>query len=153
MVRNRQQPRVPQANHETGEPHRRTASAPITPDGRYFVVRGRLWRRTNPALPDADRNALVRELMAARRAVRAALSRSDAAAEAAARAAVDAAKRGLGERGPVWWTDGAPDYNRRMVGGTPYAGWYAELTDAAVLEDELAGAEHDGGERGCLGRE
>lgn len=23
---------------------------PVTPDGRYFVVRGRLWRRSNPGL-------------------------------------------------------------------------------------------------------
>ena len=25
------------------------------------------------------------------------------------------------ERGPVWRTDGAPDYNRRLVRDTPYA--------------------------------
>jgi hypothetical protein len=47
--------------------------------------------------------------------------------ERAARAAVDAAKRALGERGPVWWSDGAPDLNRRMVANTPYAAWYAAL--------------------------
>ena len=41
-------------------------------------------------------------------------------------ARVDAAKRALGERGPVWWTDGAPDYNRRMVIDTPYAAWFAD---------------------------
>jgi hypothetical protein len=40
---------------------------------------------------------------------------------------VNAAKTALGERGPVWWSDGAPDYNRRMVMNTPYAGWYAAL--------------------------
>ncbi len=57
--------------------------------------------------------------MAARRAVRAA--KGDAAALAAARAAVDAAKVALGERGPPWWDDGAPDYNRRMMRNTPYA--------------------------------
>lgn len=39
-----------------------------TPDGRYFVVRGRLWRKRNPALDDADREHLVRELMSAHRA-------------------------------------------------------------------------------------
>ena len=33
----------------------------------------------------------------------------------------------LGERGPVWWTDGAPDYNRRMVANTPYSDWFAAL--------------------------
>ena len=102
---------------------------PITPDARYFVVRGRLWRRANPALSEADRTALVQQLMAARRAVGAARRARDPGAERVAHAAVDAAKRALGERGAVWWTDGAPDYNRRMVRGTPYAAWYAQLND------------------------
>jgi hypothetical protein len=44
---------------------------------------------------------------------------------------VDAAKRALGERGPVWWTDGAPDYNRRMARNTPYASWFAATGDGA----------------------
>ena len=101
---------------------------PATPDGRYFVVRGRLWRCTNPALDPAARVALTRELMSARRAKGAALRRADAAATEAARARIDAAKRSLGERGPVWWTDGAPDYNRRMARGTPYAAWFAALS-------------------------
>lgn len=100
---------------------------PDTPDGRYFVVRGRLWRSSNPALAPSVRDKLVHELMAARRAVGAAKKAADADAMAAARAAVDAAKRGLGERGPVWWQDGAPDYNRRMVANSPYAGWFAAL--------------------------
>jgi hypothetical protein len=26
---------------------------PVTPDGRYFVVRGKLWRMPNPSLTDA----------------------------------------------------------------------------------------------------
>jgi hypothetical protein len=77
----------------------------VTPDGRYFVVRGRLWRCTNPNLPEEGRARLVKDLMAARRAVRDA---PDAASLAAARARVDAAQRVLGERGPVWRTDGAP---------------------------------------------
>jgi hypothetical protein len=98
---------------------------PCTPDGRYFVVRGRLWRLSNPALDPAKRDRLVHELMAARRAVRTA--KGDADALHAARARVDAAKRALGERGPPWWTDGAPDYNRRMVVHTPYADWFASL--------------------------
>lgn len=101
------------------------AEHPETPDRRYFVVRGRLWRRANPALPEAERAELVRALMAARRAVQAALRSGEGLAEA--RAQVDAAKRGLGERGPVWWTDGAPDYNRKMVKNTPYAEWFAGL--------------------------
>lgn len=48
--------------------------------------------------------------------------------EAAAHRAVDHAKRALGERGPVWWTDGSPDFNRPMAKNTPYATWYAEVS-------------------------
>ena len=103
------------------------ASYPDTPDGRYFVVKGRLWRKADPALPDADRTKLVAELMAARRAVGAAKREGDAEAERRARVDVDRAKRALGERGPVWWDDGAPDLNRHMARLTPYAAWYASL--------------------------
>ncbi|MGI4843654.1 MAG: hypothetical protein ACRYF7_10080 [Janthinobacterium lividum] len=100
---------------------------PSTPDGRYFVVAGRLWRSSNPALAPSERQQLVDALMRARRQVGLARRAGDAEAGRSARAAVDAAKRALGERGPVWWTDGAPDYNRRMVANTPYADWYAAL--------------------------
>jgi hypothetical protein len=114
---------------------RRPIRYPVTPDGRYFVVRGRLWRCADPRLPEAERARLVRELMAARRAVGAARRAADPVAERAARAAVDAAKRALGERGPAWWADGAPDYTRRTVARTPYASWYREL-GAADVEPE-----------------
>lgn len=105
------------------------AAHPTTPDGRYFVVRGRLWRCANPALPDDVRQALTRDLMRARRDVGAALRAGDAAALADARGRVDAAKIALGERGPVWWADGSPDYNRRLARNTPYAAWFAGLED------------------------
>lgn len=114
-------------------PAKTPAVHPVTPDGRYFVVGGRLWRRADPALPEAVRQGHVAALMAARRAVGAAkrAERSggpDAAARCAdARQAVQAAKEALGERGPVWWTDGAPDENRRAVRTSSYAGWYAAL--------------------------
>ena len=88
-------------------------------------MRGRLWRASNPNLPDHERERLVAALMAARRAVRGAAN--DPEAMAAARAAVDAAKIALGERGPAWWTDGAPDFNRKMARNTPYAGWAEEV--------------------------
>lgn len=104
---------------------------PTTPDGRYFVVRGRLWRAANPALDDEERGRLTRALMDARRAVGAAKGAGDAAAERRAREAVDAAKVALGERGPVWWDDGAPDLNRRLARNTPYAAWYAALPPGA----------------------
>jgi hypothetical protein len=82
---------------------------------------------SNPQLAPEVRKALVKELMSARRAVRSALAARDAGAEAEARTRVDAAKRALGERGPVWWTDGAPDLNRRMANKTIYAEWLAGL--------------------------
>ncbi|MBQ1767457.1 MAG: hypothetical protein IIZ92_31765 [Aquincola sp.] len=49
---------------------------------------------------------------------------------AAARARVEEVKRALGERGPVWWSDGAPDFNRKLAKNTPYAQWFAELSAA-----------------------
>ena len=97
----------------------------VTPDGRYLVVRGRLWRRTNPPLPSAERARLVGDLMNARRGIRDALRAGDRAVERRHRAAVDAAKVALGERGPVWWDDGSPDYTRRLARTTPYAAWWA----------------------------
>jgi hypothetical protein len=93
---------------------------PVTPDGRYFVVRGRLWRMADPDLDPDRKLELVRDLMQARRAVQEAKSSGDFAAEAAAHNAVDVAKRALGERGPVWWKDGSPDLNRHMAKNSPY---------------------------------
>ncbi len=90
------------------------------------MVRGRLWRATNPALPEDKRQALVDELMNARRAVRDA--KGDQAALRIARDRVQAAKEGLGERGAVWWDDEAPDYNRHLAKNTPYADWFASRT-------------------------
>lgn len=107
----------------------RSSSYPATPDGRYFVVRGRLWRCADPGLSARERDRLVRELMAARRAVRSAGVSGDADALATARRAVDKAKVGLGERGPVWWADGSPDFNRHMALNTPYSDWFEGLGD------------------------
>jgi len=104
-------------------------SYPITPDGRYFAVRGRLWRMSNPALEPDERERLVKELMDARRAVGAARRAADAAAETIAHDAVHRAKVALGERGPVWWCDGAPDLNRHLARTGPYAQWYAGLPE------------------------
>jgi hypothetical protein len=97
---------------------------PLTPDKRYLVVRGRLWRATNPGLPAELRKAWVDRLMTARRAVRDALDSEDEETLMRARNAVDQAKVALGERGPVWWTDGAPDLNRHQVKTSPYAAWF-----------------------------
>ena len=84
-------------------------------------MRGRLWRASNPALSEDARESLVAELMDARRAVGIAKRQEEPEAEKKARARVHEAKVSLGERGPVWWNDGAPDYNRHLVENTPYA--------------------------------
>lgn len=106
---------------------------PNTPDGRYFVVRGRLWRLSNPALPASTRESLVGQLMAARRDVALQRRAGNAVGLQGARARVDCAKRALGERGAVWWTDGAPDFNRRLVKNTPYALWFDGLPTSTTL--------------------
>ncbi len=100
---------------------------PVTPDGRYFVVRGRLWRCSNPQLAEGNRKRLTTMLMAARRAKGVAMRAGDERGRELARQQVDIAKIALGERGPVWWTDGAPDVNRHMVKNTPYAEWFGLL--------------------------
>lgn len=101
---------------------------PTTLDGRYFVVKGQLWRCSNPALDEDERQRLVNALMAARRAVKTAKGAEDPDELKRARADVNAAKVALGERGPVWWEDGAPDFNRHKVDNTPYAEWYESLS-------------------------
>lgn len=59
---------------------------PTTPDGRYLVVKDQLWRCANPTLDETERQRLVNDLMAARRAVKAANASGDAAEIREARA-------------------------------------------------------------------
>ncbi|MFJ1292646.1 hypothetical protein ACEPPZ_11240 [Paracoccus yeei] len=106
-----------------------------TPDHRYIIVRGRLWRAANPNLSDEERTRLVAALMDARRAVKAARAAGNAEAAAAAHHAVDQAKHELGERGPGWWSDGAPDLNRKMVKNSPYAAWFEGIGEADDPQD------------------
>ncbi len=84
---------------------------------------------SNPALPAEERARLTRELMEARRAKGAAMRAGDGEARERARVKVEAAKVSLGDRGPVWWGDGAPDWNRHMARTTPYADWFAEVSE------------------------
>lgn len=105
-------------------------SAVYTPDKRYIIVRGRLWRASDPSLSDQRRQLAVNALMDARRAARGA--HGNAKDLKMARDAVESAKQILGERGPVRWTDGAPDYNRRLAKNTPYAEWFLSLVPNAM---------------------
>lgn len=86
----------------------------------------------------------------------------DADAGRAARQGVEEAKRALGERGPVWWQDGTPDHNRRLVTNTPYREWYrraeqnvsailrlldSRAEDASICPSDVARSEYPGGWR------
>ena len=93
---------------------------PRTPDGRYFVVNQRLWRLSNPELDDDVRSELVSQLMTAR----AALKDAQGNTRKRLRGRIDRLKIRLGERGPVWWADGAPDFNRYLIKNTPYRTWW-----------------------------
>ncbi len=95
-----------------------------TPDGRYFVARGKLLRCSNPDLLPADREKYSALLVIARKEVRSAKMWGTVEDVQKAHKKVDAAKQGLGERGSPWWTDGAPDYNRLEIENTPYAAWW-----------------------------
>jgi hypothetical protein len=96
---------------------------PVTPDGRYLVARGVLKRCTNPDLPDQARRKAVKAMMQARMS--------------GDKDAVLQAKSELGEAGPVWWTDGAPDYSGASPDDSPYAEWWASL-DGALREAGMA---------------
>jgi hypothetical protein len=67
--------------------------------------------------------------MEARRNIGIAKRRHDQALLRGARQAVQTTKIALGERGAVWWDDGAPDYNRHLAKNTPYAQWYAQISE------------------------
>ena len=111
---------------ESGVPDLEARPSPMmTPDGRYIVVRGRLWRAANPLLDPAVRQRLVNNLMEARLSVRAALPSSNAEDLLFARTKVQACKEALGERSEAWWSDGEPEFNRRLVEKTPYVEWWS----------------------------
>lgn len=71
---------------------------PVTPDGRYFMVGGQLWRAANPQLTPEQNQRWGIELMSARRGSK---DEGNAVVCAALRSRADAAKIALGERGPV----------------------------------------------------
>ena len=92
-----------------------------------------MWRCTDPSLNDSERRAAVKALMQARRAV----GQADTPeGEREARDAVQAAKERLGERGPVWWQDGAPDEGGKHPRNTSYADWWSGLSEAEQTAGE-----------------
>ena len=88
-----------------------------TPDGHYVVIDGRRWRATDPTIPAARREELVRALMAWRREVR---RTKGTDAERRSRDGVHAAKVALGERGdPPWWEQTAAQRRARWKAEVP----------------------------------
>ncbi len=65
----------------------------VTPDGLYFVVRRKLWRMSNPCLAPGEKSRLVRQLMNARCALKAAKAAGSLETETTAHRLVDEAKR------------------------------------------------------------
>lgn len=100
---------------------------PVTPDGRYFLAHGKLWRRANPALPEHERARLVSELIRARCAAGHARRSGDAQAESAARREVETIRIALGQRGTPWWSDGGADLHRQRAQETHYREWFSTL--------------------------
>ncbi|VVN18773.1 hypothetical protein PS639_04179 [Pseudomonas fluorescens] len=80
-----------------------------------------------PSTAEDVRQRLVKDLMTARREVKAAKASGDPGQLLAAREKVQKAKVALGERGPVWWNDGSPDFNRHKITNTPYAEWFRSV--------------------------
>ena len=83
---------------------------------RYFVVDGRRWRRTDPALPDDVEEELKHFLGRGRSGVRTAKRAGDEDAVATARRLVQLAKVGLGERGDPWWEQSPAEREQRWTG-------------------------------------
>lgn len=69
---------------------------------------GRRWRTSDPSLAPERRQALVNDLMQARRDIARAKRLNDADLERDARQRVHAAKVALGERGTPWWERNLP---------------------------------------------
>ncbi len=82
-----------------------------------MILNGRRWRATDPKVPEEVVARLRSHLMAARRAVAAALRAQDTEAERAARTRVHTAKVALGERGTPWWDQEETERRARWSDG------------------------------------
>jgi len=113
-----------------------TKSVEHTNDGRYVIVNGRKWRATNPNIPASLRAELVKELMAARRAVKHA--KGNETATAAARTRVGHAKTALGERGEPWWEPGTDEGLCRRIRSAIHALLAARDPTSSICPSEAA---------------
>lgn len=103
----------------------------VTSDGRYLVLKGKLWRLGNPDVERRETARLVKAPMDARRAVKDAKGAGNRDAEFEAHRRVDEAGRAR----PRLVDDGAPDFNRHAVKNTPYAGRYSKAAIRLICRD------------------
>ena len=111
---------------------------PRTPDGRHFIVNGRKWRSTDPAIPEPLRQQLVNVLMKARGDVGGAKRAKDEAAEKAARKRVNDAKIALGERGEKWWEPYTDAGLRSRISSTLFTLLRGREADKSICPSEVA---------------
>ncbi|MGB3829974.1 MAG: 2-polyprenylphenol hydroxylase [Ornithinimicrobium sp.] len=100
---------------------------------RYLVVKGRRWRRQDPAVPEDAAAALRSHLGRGRSAVGVAKRRDEDPAPHRRR--VNLAKHGLGERGTPWWEQTAQQRQDR---------WQEALSELANLDHHSDGHDSDG---------
>lgn len=125
-------------------------AADPTEGGRWIVVDGRRWRASDPAIPDALRQELVNELMAARRGVGAARRADDDSAERDARDRVQDAKVALGERGDRWWEPPTDDGQRERVRAAIRALTGHRAPDRTICPSDVARSIGGSGWRGLM---
>ncbi len=92
-------------------------------DEKWLVVDGRRWRRTDPAIPEAELARLKSHLGRGRSGVRTATTDAEVAAT---RHRTQVAKVGLGERGTPWWEQSAAERRER---------WTSTLAELDALDD------------------
>ena len=100
-----------------------TEPAEPSDEGKWLVVDGRRWRRTDPTIPDDALARLKSHLGRGRSGVRTA---EDDAQLAATRHRTQLAKVGLGERGTPWWEQDDDERRER---------WESALAELDALDD------------------
>lgn len=94
-------------------------------DERFFVVKGRRWRRQDPDIPDDAAATLRSHLGRGRSAVGVAKRKGEDPTPYRRRVGI--AKHGLGERGTPWWEQTPAEKRDR---------WQRALTELQSLDDE-----------------
>jgi len=94
----------------------------ITQDGRYIIANGVLYRTPNPNLTDEQILKLSKIVSLTRKEYH--FPRKGLSKKHLRENLRDVEKDRSGE---IWWTDGAPDYNRTRLSKSPYYEWYLDL--------------------------